>query len=1117
MGRIAALLLLISSLLVGSFAGGVNPVAAAAGTVDVRSTAQNDSVEQRTNDGYMYRTSSDLEFFNDGAIPQAIGVRFRNVIIPEGATITSSWIEFTAKGSSSGSTQFTIRGDASTSPPEYGGTNFSLTNRPTTGQSTSWAPGSWSSGTKQQTPSLNGVVQEVLDGPWQSGNAMAFNITGSGSVRRAFTTANGAANAPRLQIAYTTDPGGPQSVNVRVSTGSDDVEERLSNGAMSSGSTDLELIRDSSNDQMVGLRFRGVNVPAGVTITNAWLEFEVDEVSTGASSLTIRGQRTGNAGGFTSAAGNLSSRTATSASTAWSPGDWSTVNAKHRTPAMTSVVQEIVSLNNWSAGNSMVFMVSGSGRRAAESYNGEAAAAPLLHIEYQDDPAPVPSPFVINEIYQQGPSADHWVELYNTSDQPADLFDHQICTNIDCNLITTSTIVPAGGLYVMADLDVFFVAPGRVRIYDERDDAPIRQLDEYVWTALAPTSYGRCPDGTGDMQVTTSVTEGTANDCSPPVGMETVEVRVANGADDAEERVATGAISSGSTDLELTRDGNNNQEVGIRFQGVDIPAGASIIDAWVEFEVDEVSTGASSVTIHGERSANAAGFTSSPGNLSGRTATSASVGWSPPDWTAVNAKQQTPSLTSVVQEIVSVPGWSAGNSMAFMLSGSGRRTAESFNGEAAAAPMLHVEFMADAAASPFVINEVFMQGPGADHWVEMINTSGQPANVLGHEVCSMIDCNLIENDVVVPGGGIWVMQDLDVYFSGQSRVRLYAPREGNARGERIDEYEWTTLAATSYGRCPDGNGPMTLTLAATEGTANSCTPIVPPSGSWPGSGTVANMNQLSGDNWSGLAYEASGANSGVLWAVRNGPSTLVRISRAGGGWGGTTNYTVPGNLDTEAVTAELAGDNLVYLGVERDNDQGGTADNMIVQYNTSSNSARQWRLTGLNAGVNANKGIEALAWIPDTDLGALAGYNPANHPNHRTGVFVVGMESGPELRFYTLDHSAGSNGHSLVHQVDSGLQFVMGMEYDSSTGLLWATCDNTCTDGKRAALLALDAGSGQFELLGTYGAPSGHNSYNNEGYAVLPTSECSGGSRPAVWSEDGGSNPLRQVSTTIGC
>jgi hypothetical protein len=54
--------------------------------------------------------------------------------------------------------------------------------------------------------------------------------------------------------------------------------------------------------------------------------------------------------------------------------------------------------------------------------------------------------------------------------------------------------------------------------------------------------------------------------------------------------------------------------------------------------------------------------------------------------------QQTPDLAGVVQEIVDRPGWANGNSLAVIVTGTGRRTAEAFDGSRSAAPLLHIEY-----------------------------------------------------------------------------------------------------------------------------------------------------------------------------------------------------------------------------------------------------------------------------------------------------------------------------------------------------------------------------------------------------------------------------------------
>jgi hypothetical protein len=41
------------------------------------------------------------------------------------------------------------------------------------------------------------------------------------------------------------------------------------------------------------------------------------------------------------------------------------------------------------------------------------------------------------------------------------------------------------------------------------------------------------------------------------------------------------------------------------------------------------------------------------------------------------------------------PGWSSGNALAIIITGSGKRVAESFNGDANGAPLLHLRYRMD--------------------------------------------------------------------------------------------------------------------------------------------------------------------------------------------------------------------------------------------------------------------------------------------------------------------------------------------------------------------------------------------------------------------------------------
>ena len=78
-------------------------------------------------------------------------------------------------------------------------------------------------------------------------------------------------------------------VDVRVSASTDDAEENTGTGGVNISSSDLELITDGSKIQLIGVRFTGLNILPNAVIVNAYLQFTVDEVSTGATSLVISG------------------------------------------------------------------------------------------------------------------------------------------------------------------------------------------------------------------------------------------------------------------------------------------------------------------------------------------------------------------------------------------------------------------------------------------------------------------------------------------------------------------------------------------------------------------------------------------------------------------------------------------------------------------------------------------------------------------------------------------------------------------------------------------------------------------------------------------------------------
>ena len=456
-------------------------------------------------------------------------------------------------------------------------------------------------------------------------------------------------------------------MEVRVTASSDDAEES-SSGGVSRTSSDLELVYAGS-DQTVGMRFTGVDIPQGANIVNAYVQFQVDETSSGATSLTIEGEDIDNAPTFTSSSGNISSRLRTLANVSWSPVAWNTVGEAgpdQQTPDMSPIVQEIVNRSGWSSSNSLVVIITGTGERVAESYNGDQSGAPLLHLEYSTGPPT-----------NQAPSVD--AGSNNTIILPED------------SVFLDGTVTDDG----LPD------PPGAVSTTWSQVSGPSTVVFDNASVIDTMASFSDA--GTYMLELTADDGELTASDQITIVVNEeegevvTVEVRVTASSDDAEES-SSGGVSRTSSDLELVYAGSD-QTVGMRFTGVDIPQGANIVNAYVQFQVDETSSGATSLTIEGEDIDNAPTFTSSSGNISSRLRTLANVSWSPVAWNTVGEAgpdQQTPDMSPIVQEIVNRSGWSSSNSLVVIITGTGERVAESYNGDQSGAPLLHLEYMTNA-------------------------------------------------------------------------------------------------------------------------------------------------------------------------------------------------------------------------------------------------------------------------------------------------------------------------------------------------------------------------------------------------------------------------------------
>lgn len=367
--------------------------------------ASTDDAQETISDGAVTISGTTLALPRSGGTERMIGLRFQNVGIPQGVTITSAKIILRASGNTSG-TPLVLNIDAENTDDAlpYSATTSNVSGRSYTGSAVTWSPGNWTSGNFYDSSSITSLVQAVVNrSGWCYGNAMAFRLrrdsTDTGTNSRTaygydtFHNASYDAIMATLVVTYNTTTIPTSSschrVTQRITQSSDDAEQVVSSGvtdlvgnvAVTGTNRTLELAVSSTTDQKVGLRFQDINIPQGATITRATIEFTVNTSNTSSPALTINGENRDDAATFAAAANNISSRPTTTASVSWNPPNPG-AKQKLTTPDLTTIVQEIVNRSGWASGNAIAFIVGGTGTRVVESYDSRPSVAPLLRITY---------------------------------------------------------------------------------------------------------------------------------------------------------------------------------------------------------------------------------------------------------------------------------------------------------------------------------------------------------------------------------------------------------------------------------------------------------------------------------------------------------------------------------------------------------------------------------------------------------------------------------------------------------------------------------------------------------------------------------------------------------------
>jgi PKD repeat protein len=283
---------------------------------------------------------------------------------------------------------------------------------------------------------------------------------------------------------------------------------------------------------------------------------------------------------------------------------------------------------------------------------------------------------------------------------------------------------------------------------------------------------------------------------------ELLEVRVSASSDDAEERT-WGKVYRQSTDLEMVYDTDfvSNEAIGIRFNDVDIPPQAHIENAYIQFQTAEVSTGAASFTVEGQDIDNAPTFSSSNWDITSRARTDSQVPWSPLNWNTVgesSTAQRTPDLSSIIQEITGRAGWSSGNSLVIIITGTGHRVATSYDGNPNGAPVLNVEY--------YIPDVLYVDGQSGTDPTDCYG--GKSWSSAFRSCQKAIDCAWAGDEIWVKKGTYALTSTINV----NKPVHIYGGFAGNEtqRDQRNWENNVTTVDGQSLVRCFHVNADATI-------------------------------------------------------------------------------------------------------------------------------------------------------------------------------------------------------------------------------------------------------------------------------------------------------------------
>jgi len=168
-------------------------------------SASRDDAEEGVTSSTMNLTDADLNVTGNGT--EFVGMRFRNVMVPPGATLLSAFVQFTSAENdpAGGILEFIAENDDNAAG--FNNTDGNLSTRPETppGTEVDWNPGAWTldeASSAERTPDLSGFLNQVVSrSGWMAGNSLVVIVRGNAH-RLAYAFDGDPTKAPQLILTY---------------------------------------------------------------------------------------------------------------------------------------------------------------------------------------------------------------------------------------------------------------------------------------------------------------------------------------------------------------------------------------------------------------------------------------------------------------------------------------------------------------------------------------------------------------------------------------------------------------------------------------------------------------------------------------------------------------------------------------------------------------------------------------------------------------------------------------------------------------------------------------------------------------------------------------------------